>query len=146
MRLHPKHQSFCEFYLVSGNATEAARGAGYSYANAAGQGYRLLKRPEIQAQLDEMMAQDAVRAERLAVERAEHRARLAALRATEAEALVAKLDPVYEHHLDAEAFNEVMKVVALQARISGFLDSAPLRAGRRVAARIGAADDDPEIG
>lgn len=148
MRLHPKHESFCEFYSVSHNATEAARAAGYSYENAAGQGYRLLKRPEIQARLDAMAAEDDERFARQAAERDEHRARLAALRATEAEALLAKLDPVYEHRMESEDFAGVMKVVALQARIAGLLDAAPVsaRAKRGAAGKAGAADDDLEIG
>jgi hypothetical protein len=148
MRLHPKHESFCEFYSLSGNATEAARAAGYSYDNAAGQGYRLLKRPEIQARLDEMAAAEDERFARQAADRAEHRARLAALRATEAEALLAKLDPVYEHRLESEDFTGVMKVVALQARIAGLLDVAPpaARAKRDAKGRAGVADDELEIG
>jgi phage terminase small subunit len=148
MRLHPKHQSFCEFYMVSGNATEAARAAGYAHDNAAGQGYRLLKRPEIQARLDEMTAEEDERFARQAAERQEHRARLAALRATEAEALLAKLDPVYEHRLESEDFTGVMKVVALQARIAGLLDipTSPARAKRAPKAAGGVADDELEIG
>jgi hypothetical protein len=95
-----------------------------------------------------MTAEEDERFARQAAERQEHRARLAALRATEAEALLAKLDPVYEHRLESEDFTGVMKVVALQARIAGLLDipTSPARAKRAPKAAGGVADDELEIG
>lgn len=43
-----KQQKFCEFYVQSGNATEAAKRAGYSEKTAYSIGQRLLKNVETQ--------------------------------------------------------------------------------------------------
>ncbi len=47
-RLNPRQKRFVEEYLVCGDAAEAALAAGYSPANAAAQGERLLRDPEVQ--------------------------------------------------------------------------------------------------
>ncbi len=143
--LHPKYEAFCRHYAEDGNATEAAREAGFSYEHAAQQGYRLLKRPDVQARLFEMAAaKDEARAGALA-ERLALRDKLAAMQATEAETLLAKLDPVYERRLAAHDHEGVMKVIALQARIAGLLDE-PTTAKRATKAARRQADDTPEIG
>ena len=145
MRLsNPRHEAFCQEYAACGNATEAAREVGYEYEHAANQGYRLLRRPDIQARLEEIKSEvEAWEAERDA-ERAARRARLATMRATEAETLLAKLDPVYEALLDKGEHDEVMKVIALQAEIAGHLgeaeDGAPRR--RRRPRRASSRDDE----
>jgi phage terminase small subunit len=46
-RLTPKQRAFCEFYVVCGNATEAALRAGYSSKTAAQQGAENLRKPYI---------------------------------------------------------------------------------------------------
>lgn len=48
-KLNNKQQSFVQAYLVSSNATEAAKQAGYSVKTAYSQGHDLLKKPEIKA-------------------------------------------------------------------------------------------------
>jgi len=134
MLLHPKHEAFCRKYNARGNATEAARDAGYSYENSASQGYRLLKKPEIQARLAELAAQDAEADAEWEAERAARRAKLDAMAATEAATLLAKLDPVYEDRLEAGDHEAVLKVIALQARICGLLamdDAAARSRGAR---------------
>ncbi|WP_333604288.1 terminase small subunit [Lactobacillus acetotolerans] len=45
---------FCEHYIVSGNATDAAKRAGYSPHSAANTGYSTLKKPQIQKYLAEL--------------------------------------------------------------------------------------------
>jgi phage terminase small subunit len=49
--LSAKQQSFVEGYLRTWNATQAAIAAGYSEKTAGSQGFDLLKKPEIQAEI-----------------------------------------------------------------------------------------------
>jgi phage terminase small subunit len=143
--LHPKYERFCRIFFEDGNATEAARDAGFSYEHAATQGYRLLKRPDIQARLAELASEEDAAEARAIAERDALRAKLAAMRATEAETLLAKLDPVYERRLAARDDAGVMKVIALQARIAGLLDD-PTAAKRGAKGAKQATDDSLEIG
>jgi phage terminase small subunit len=121
MLLHPKHEAFCRLFHQSGNAAEAARDVGFSYEYAANQGYRLLKRDDIQARLAEFAAKDAAADAEFMAERAARRAKIESMAQTEAEALLAKLDPVYEERLEAGDHETAMKVIELQARIAGLL-------------------------
>lgn len=50
--LTPKQQAFCDNYIVSHNATDAAIKAGYSAKTAYSQGQRLLKNVEIKKYLE----------------------------------------------------------------------------------------------
>ena len=52
--LNPRQRRFVEEYLICGDAEEAALAAGYSPANAAAQGQRLLKDPAVQRARVEM--------------------------------------------------------------------------------------------
>lgn len=142
--LHPKYEAFCLHYAEAGNATEAAREAGFSYEYAPKQGYRLLRRPDVQARLAELAAVKEEARNRAAAERDALRAKLAAMQATEAETLLAKLDPVYERRLAAHDHEGVMKVIALQARIAGLLDD-PASAKRGAKGARRGADDDPAM-
>ena len=57
-KLTAKQKKFCENYIVSANATDAYRNAGYttkSYQTIRTEGSRLLKRPDIQAYIQELM-------------------------------------------------------------------------------------------
>jgi phage terminase small subunit len=49
-----KQQKFCEYYVELGNATEAAKKAGYSEKTAYSQGQRMLKNVEIQKYVNEL--------------------------------------------------------------------------------------------
>ena len=53
-QLKKRQEDFCQAYLISRNATSAAKEAGYSERSAYNQGYELLKRPEIQRRLEEL--------------------------------------------------------------------------------------------
>jgi phage terminase small subunit len=55
MALTPKQQRFVEAYLVSGNASEAAREAGYKWPDR--QGWQQLEKTSIQTALAERRAQ-----------------------------------------------------------------------------------------
>lgn len=58
----PKQKAFADYYLESGNATDAARKAGYSEKTAYAMGAENLTKPVISAYIRERMAQqDAAR-------------------------------------------------------------------------------------
>ena len=52
-----KQQKFCAYYLQTGNATEAAKMAGYSAKTACSQGNRMLRNVEIQQYVAERQRQ-----------------------------------------------------------------------------------------
>lgn len=49
-----KQKKFCEEYVISGNATEAAKKAGYSEKTARSQGAENLTKPDIQKYIQEL--------------------------------------------------------------------------------------------
>lgn len=53
--LTPKQQAFADYYLELGNATEAAKKAGYSKENAGNNADKLLKNTKIKAYIDERL-------------------------------------------------------------------------------------------
>lgn len=61
MSLSPKHELFCQEYLIDLNAAAAARRAGYSLSNANDQGADLMAREDIQARVQELMIERAKR-------------------------------------------------------------------------------------
>ena len=52
--LKEKPEKFCQAYVISRNATAAAKEAGYSERSAYNQGYELLKRTDVQERIDEL--------------------------------------------------------------------------------------------
>jgi Terminase small subunit len=59
-----KHRLFVDHFVVHGNASRAAREAGYGESDAAQRGWRLRKRPDIDAAIKEWLALSGSRAER----------------------------------------------------------------------------------
>ncbi len=55
MKLNARQKAFCEYYVASGNATEAAIKAGYSERTAKSIGQRLLTFVDIKKYIDELM-------------------------------------------------------------------------------------------
>jgi hypothetical protein len=55
--LSPRQEQFCLEYARTGNASKAAREAGYSLPGAAQQGYVLLRNPHVLARVSEMQAE-----------------------------------------------------------------------------------------
>lgn len=53
MKLTPKQKKFCEYYIQSGNAADAARKAGYSPASAEAIGRENMRKPTISAYIAE---------------------------------------------------------------------------------------------
>jgi phage terminase small subunit len=56
-KLTPKQKAFCDFYIETGNATEAAIRAGYSKRTAKETGYENLTKPHIKAYIDARLAE-----------------------------------------------------------------------------------------
>ena len=54
MKLNARQKSFCEFYVVSGNATDAAIKAGYKEKYAGVNADKLLKNTNIQKYIEEL--------------------------------------------------------------------------------------------
>lgn len=54
--LTPRQQKFCDEYLISGNATDAAIKAGYSRKTAKQTGSENLSKPDLRAYIDEQLA------------------------------------------------------------------------------------------
>ena len=52
-----KQQRFCDEYLISGNATDAAKKAGYSAKTAAAMGAENLTKPAVKAHIDQRLAE-----------------------------------------------------------------------------------------
>ncbi|PGZ45708.1 terminase small subunit [Bacillus anthracis] len=57
MKLTPKQQAFCDYYIETGNATEAAKKAGYSQKTAKEMGNENLSKPHLKAYIEERMSQ-----------------------------------------------------------------------------------------
>lgn len=55
--LTPRQKKFCDEYLISGNATDAAVKAGYSPKTAKNIGSENLAKPDLKAYIDEQLAQ-----------------------------------------------------------------------------------------
>lgn len=53
----PKQRKFCDEYLISGNATDAAKKAGYSEKTAKSIGQENLTKPDIRAYIDAKLEQ-----------------------------------------------------------------------------------------
>lgn len=57
-KLSLKQRRFCEFYVISGNATDAALKAGYSPKTAYIIGFENLNKPNIKAYIEELTKQE----------------------------------------------------------------------------------------
>ena len=59
MALTPKQQAFADYYIECGNATEAAKRAGYSENNVGENAAKTLKNPNVSAYIAERMEEHA---------------------------------------------------------------------------------------
>ncbi|MBC2821530.1 terminase small subunit, partial [Enterococcus faecalis] len=57
MRMTEKQKRFCDFYIETGNATQAAIKAGYSEKTAAAIGAENLIKPNLKTYIDERLAE-----------------------------------------------------------------------------------------
>ncbi|MGH6660878.1 MAG: terminase small subunit, partial [Rhodospirillales bacterium] len=99
--LRRRHELFCQYFVLYGNAARAAGEAGYTEPAAKNQGYRLLRRPEIKARIADI-----------------HRD-LAADVNRDQSVLLGKLEAVYRRAVDDGYLNAAARVVELQARLAG---------------------------
>lgn len=58
MKLNARQKAFCEYYVALGNATEAAKKAGYSVKTAKSIGQRLLTNVDLQQYIQELMGKE----------------------------------------------------------------------------------------
>ena len=55
MNLTPKQKAFAENYIIYGNATEAAKKAGYKFKNMGADAAKILKNPKVALYIAELM-------------------------------------------------------------------------------------------
>lgn len=99
--LRRRHELFCQYFVLYGNAARAAGEAGYAEPVAKNQGYRLLRRAEIKARIAEI-----------------HR-ELAGDLNRDQSVLLGKLEAVYRRAVDDGYLNAAVRIVELQARLIG---------------------------
>ena len=101
--LNPRHEAFCQYFVLGGNATYAARSAGYAPQSCNNQGYRLMRRPRIRARVA------AIRSE------------LAHAYGLDAHVLLGKLEALYQRAVEDNCVHAGVRAVEAQARIAGHL-------------------------
>ena len=98
--LRARHEAFCQYFVLGGNATYAARAAKYSPQSSRNQGYRLMRQPRIVARIGEI------------------RRGLARAYAIDAEVLLGKLEAIYQRAVEDHHFHAAVRAVEAQARIA----------------------------
>lgn len=106
-----QYETFCYSYVRFPNAGEAAEDAGYSYQNRHQQGYRLLRRPQIQRRIREL------------------REELAAHEAQSVGVLLAKLETSFKRAIKDGNCYAAVRVLELQAKLNGFIAGRPTGKG-----------------
>ena len=118
--LSPRQEAFCRHFVVSGNAADAARRAGYSDATDRQIGYENLTKPYILARIGELraIAEDT--------------------RRREAALLLAPLEKALRQAEAAGDYRAVIRIVALQAQLTGLTGRRSALADMDMAERPGA--------
>ena len=122
--LPPRQEAFCHYFVLWGNASVAAKEAGYAYRSARNQGYRLGRRPAIRARIAAL------------------RRGLARAYGLDAEVLVGKLEALYQRAVDDHHFHAAARAVELQARMAGYVEGRFKVASVKAAAAEMTTDDD----
>ena len=110
--LRPRHEAFCQYFVLGGNATYAARAAKYAPPSCNNQGYRLIRQPRIIARI------------------AEIRRGLARDYALDAQVLLGKLEALYQRAVQDNCVHAGVRAVEAQARIAGHLQGRAALAAR----------------
>ncbi len=105
-KLRPRHEAFCQYFVLYGSAANAAREAGYAPAFAKNQGYRLQRHPRIRARI------------------ADIRRELARDYALDAQVLLGKLEALYQRANEDHHFHAAVRAVEAQARIATAINGA----------------------
>ncbi len=98
--LRHRHEAFCQYFVLYGNATTAAIEAGYAGKWARNQGYRLGRQPVIWARI------------------AEVRSMLSRDYCLKPDVLLGKLEAVYQRAHENHQFHAAARAVEIQARIA----------------------------
>jgi len=98
--LSPRHEAFCHYFVLWGNASVVACEAGYSPRSSKNQGYRLMRQPRIRARI------------------ADIRRELARAYALDAQVLLGKLESLYQRANEDHHFHAAVRAVEAQARIA----------------------------
>jgi len=124
--LRHRHEAFCQYFVLYGNATTAAIEAGYKSKWARNQGYRLGRQPVIRARIAEvcsMLSRDYC---------------------LDADVLLGKLKAVYQRAHENHHFHAAARAVEIQARIAR--QSWPAKQEQRTRGGDGVnAGDTPEV-
>ncbi|MEX2615632.1 MAG: terminase small subunit [Alphaproteobacteria bacterium] len=99
-RPNGRHELFCREYVRRPVGSAAAIAAGYGEDNAAGQACRLLARPDIQARIAAL------------------REEVAARQVADSNAVLARLQSIYELALEQNQLNTALRAVAMQLKVS----------------------------
>ena len=121
--LNPRHEAFCQHFVLLGNAAYAAVDAGYARPSSRNQGYRLMRRPAIRARI------------------AEIRRVLARAYCLDAEVLLGKLEAVYQRANENHFFHAAARAVELQARIAGHVARPECKSDRGIKPNMTTNDD-----
>lgn len=125
--LKTQYEEFCQAYVRSPNAGEAAQEAGYTFEHRYQQGYRLLQRADISQRIAEL------------------RAAVAERECVRVEALLTKLETSYRQALKDRNSTAAVRVIELQAKLAGLIGGrAPLRPAMLDGASPAAACDDAD--
>ncbi len=116
--LKPRHEKFCQHFVLDPNATRAAMAAGYSPHTARQQGCRLLRRQRL--------------VERIAAIRRD----LAREHCHDLGTLMGKLEALYRRAMEDHAFTAAARAIELQAKFAGLIPGP---------GRASAADQRPEM-
>lgn len=98
--LNERQKRFCEAYVRHPVGRHAALEAGYSPKGATVQACRLLERPEVRARIDALQADVAVR------------------NCQRTDAILSKLEAIYDGALSSHQFHAAVRAVELQVRLS----------------------------
>ncbi|MEX2614892.1 MAG: terminase small subunit [Alphaproteobacteria bacterium] len=121
-RPNERHELFCREYVRRPVGSAAAIAAGYGADNAAAQACRLLARPEIQARIAALRDEVAVR------------------QVADTNAVLARLQSIYELALEQNQLNTALRAVAMQLKVS---EATPAwRKGARPAQSVATPDLD----
>lgn len=123
-RLKTRQERFCERFVELGNASAAAKAAGYLPASARNTGYRLLRDPRIISRIAAIQAQ------------------MADDHCRQVDILLGKLETVFRRALDDHQFSAAARAIELQAKLAGLGERPQVRAPARREKAASAPSDD----
>lgn len=99
-KLRPKQEAFCEHFVATGNAAEAARKAGYSARMARCQGHRLVKDARVKTRVRQLQAALGARIDPALI--------------------LGRLENLYRLAERDGAYGSAARILVLQGRLMGF--------------------------